>query len=61
MPVRSDAEIETTIAALGAEQAGLVEFSPFLAAHVGTVISSTARATMCPRSTKGLNLPKEAA
>jgi hypothetical protein len=31
MPVRSDAEIETAIAALGAEQAGLVEFSPFLA------------------------------
>ena len=43
MPVRSDAEIETAIAALGAEQAGLVEFSSFLAAHVGTVISSTAR------------------
>ena len=43
MPVRSDAEIETAIAALGGEQAGLVEFSPFLAAHVGTVISSTAR------------------
>jgi putative tryptophan/tyrosine transport system substrate-binding protein len=43
MPVRSDAEIETAIAALGAEQAGLVEFSPFMAAHVGTVISSTAR------------------
>jgi putative tryptophan/tyrosine transport system substrate-binding protein len=43
MPVRSDAEIETAIAALGAEQAGLVEFTPFLAAHVGTVISSAAR------------------
>jgi putative ABC transport system substrate-binding protein len=43
MPVRSDAEIETAIAALGAEQAGLVEFSPFMAAHVGRVISSTAR------------------
>ena len=43
MPVRSDAEIETAIAALGAEQSGLVEFSPFLAAHIGTVISSTAR------------------
>ena len=28
--------------ALSAEQAGLVEFSSFLAAHVGTVISSTA-------------------
>jgi putative ABC transport system substrate-binding protein len=43
MPVRSDAEIETAITALGAEQAGLVEFSPFLAVHVGTIISSTAR------------------
>ena len=43
MPVRSDAEIETAIAALGAEQAGLVEFSSFLAVHVGMVISSTAR------------------
>jgi putative tryptophan/tyrosine transport system substrate-binding protein len=40
--VRSDAEIETAIATLGAEQAGLVEFSSFLAAHVGTVISSSA-------------------
>jgi putative tryptophan/tyrosine transport system substrate-binding protein len=43
MPVGSDAEIETAITALGAEQAGLVEFSPFLAVHVGTIISSTAR------------------
>jgi putative tryptophan/tyrosine transport system substrate-binding protein len=43
MPVRSDAEIETAIAALGAEQASLVEFSAFLAAHMGTIISSTAR------------------
>ena len=43
MPVHSDAEIETAIAALGVEQAGLVEFSPFLAVHVGTVISSAAR------------------
>jgi putative ABC transport system substrate-binding protein len=43
IPVRSDAEIETAITALGAEQAGLVEFSPFMAAHVGTVISSAAR------------------
>jgi putative ABC transport system substrate-binding protein len=43
MPVRSVAEIETAIAALGAEQAGLVEFSSFLAAHMGTIISSTAR------------------
>ena len=43
MPVRSDAEIETAIAALGAEQAGLVEFGTFLAGHAGTIISSTAR------------------
>jgi putative tryptophan/tyrosine transport system substrate-binding protein len=43
IPVRSDAEIETAIAALGAEQAGLVEYSSFLAVHVGTIISSTAR------------------
>ena len=42
-PIRCDAEIETAIAALGAEQAGLVEFSSFLAAHMGTIISSTAR------------------
>ena len=41
MPVRSDAEIETAIATLGAEQAGLVVFGPFLAAHVAKVISST--------------------
>jgi putative ABC transport system substrate-binding protein len=43
MPVRSEAEIETTVATLGAEQAGLVEFSSFLAVHMGTIISSTAR------------------
>jgi putative tryptophan/tyrosine transport system substrate-binding protein len=43
MPVSSDAEIETAIAGLGAEQAGLIEYSSFLAVHVGTVISSTAR------------------
>ena len=43
MPVRSDAEIETAIAALGAEESGLVEFSPFLVGHAGTIISSTAR------------------
>ena len=43
MPVRSDAEIETAVATLGAEQAGLVEWSPFLAVHLGTIISSTAR------------------
>jgi putative tryptophan/tyrosine transport system substrate-binding protein len=43
MPVGSDAEIETAIATLGAEQAGLVEFGSFMAAHAGTIISSTAR------------------
>jgi putative tryptophan/tyrosine transport system substrate-binding protein len=43
MSVRSDAEIETAVAALGAEQAGLVEYSSFLAVHMGTIISSTAR------------------
>jgi len=43
MPVRSDAEIETAIATLGGEQAGLVEYSSFLVAHRGTIISSTAR------------------
>jgi putative ABC transport system substrate-binding protein len=42
MPVHSDAEIEAAIAALGAEQAGLVEWGPFLAAHWGTIISSAA-------------------
>jgi putative tryptophan/tyrosine transport system substrate-binding protein len=39
MPVGSDAEIETAIAALGVEQAGLVEYSSFLAARGGTSIS----------------------
>jgi putative tryptophan/tyrosine transport system substrate-binding protein len=43
MPVRSDAEIETAVAILGAEQAGLVEYSSFLAVHMETIISSTAR------------------
>ena len=43
MPVGSDAEIETAVATLGAEQAGLVEFGSFMAAHGGTIISSTAR------------------
>ena len=43
MPVMSDAGIETAIGALGSERAGLAEFSSFLAAHVGTIISSTAR------------------
>ena len=43
MPVRSDAEIETAVATLGAEQAGLVEWSPFLGVHWETIISSTAR------------------
>jgi putative ABC transport system substrate-binding protein len=43
MPVHSDAEIEIGIAALGVEQSGLVEYGSFVAAHVGTVISATAR------------------
>ena len=43
MPVSSDAGIETAIGALGSERAGLAEFSSFLAADVGTIISSTAR------------------
>ena len=42
MPVRSDAEIETGIAARR-RASGLVEYSSFLAAHIETVISSTAR------------------
>ena len=58
MPVRSDAEIETAIAALGAEQAGLVEFSPFLAAHVATVISSAARHNV-PAIFEATKLPEE--
>ena len=60
IPVRSDTEIETAIAALGAEQAGLVEFSPFLAAMWKRSFPRR-RATTCPRSTKGLYLPGEAA
>jgi putative ABC transport system substrate-binding protein len=60
MPVRSDAEIETAIAALGAEQAGLVEFSSFLAAHMGTIISSTARHNV-PAIYEGTLFPGEAA
>jgi putative tryptophan/tyrosine transport system substrate-binding protein len=43
MPVSSEAEIEAVIVALGAEQAGLVEYSSYLAAHAGTIISLTAR------------------
>jgi putative ABC transport system substrate-binding protein len=43
MPVRSDAEIEAAIAALGGEQAGLVEYSSFLAARRGAIISLMAR------------------
>jgi putative tryptophan/tyrosine transport system substrate-binding protein len=43
MPVRSDAEIEAAIAALGGEQASLVEYSSFLAARRGAIISLTAR------------------
>jgi putative ABC transport system substrate-binding protein len=43
MRVRSDAEIETAVATLSGEQAGLVEFSSFLAVHMGTIISSATR------------------
>lgn len=44
MRVRSDAEIETAIAALGTEQAGLVVMGEaFMTVHIGTVISSTTR------------------
>ena len=43
MRVRSDAEIETAIAALGSEQAGLVLLDDsFMGVHYRTVISSTA-------------------
>ena len=42
MPVRSDGEIETAIARLGPEQAGVVVTAdPFTAVHFGTIISST--------------------
>ena len=42
--VRSDAEIETAVTALGREQAGLVIMSdPFMGVHRGTIIASTAR------------------
>ena len=44
MPVRSDGEIETAIARLGPEQAGVVVTAdPFTAVHFGTIISSTTR------------------
>jgi putative tryptophan/tyrosine transport system substrate-binding protein len=42
VPVHSDAEIEAAIAALGAEQAGLVEYSPFVSARWKTIISLVA-------------------
>ena len=41
--VRSDGEIETAVAALGAEQAGLVVRPPSSVRPFGTIISSTAR------------------
>ena len=42
--VRSDAEIETTIASLGREQAGLVVMdNSFMAAHHGALIAAAAR------------------
>jgi putative tryptophan/tyrosine transport system substrate-binding protein len=44
VPVRSDAEIETAIAALGRERAGLVTMDDsFMAVHSRNVISSSAR------------------
>jgi putative tryptophan/tyrosine transport system substrate-binding protein len=44
MRVRSDAEIEAAIAALGRERAGLVTMDDsFMAVHDATVISSSAR------------------
>jgi putative tryptophan/tyrosine transport system substrate-binding protein len=44
VPVRSDAEIETAVATLGRERAGLVTMDDsFMAVHFGTVISSSAR------------------
>jgi hypothetical protein len=44
MPIRGDSEIETAIAALGRERAGLVTMDDsFMAVHYRTVISSSAR------------------
>jgi putative tryptophan/tyrosine transport system substrate-binding protein len=44
MPVRTDDEIETAIAGLGPERAGVVVAADsFMAVHFGTVISSTTR------------------
>jgi putative ABC transport system substrate-binding protein len=51
MHVRSDAEIETAVATLGAEQAGLVEWSPFLAVHLERSFPRRL-ATTCPRFTR---------
>jgi putative ABC transport system substrate-binding protein len=43
-PVHSDAEIETVIASLGQDQAGLVVMTDsFMAVHGGTVVSAAAR------------------
>ena len=44
MPVRSDGEIETAVAGLGSEQAGVVvTANSFTFIHFGTIISSTTR------------------
>jgi putative ABC transport system substrate-binding protein len=44
MPVRSDGEIETAVAGLGSEQAGVVVTADsFTFIHFGTIISSTTR------------------
>jgi hypothetical protein len=59
MPVHSDAEIETGIAALGAEQAGLVEYSPFPGAHWEQLFPRRLSIT-CQRSTRLPDLSGEA-
>jgi putative ABC transport system substrate-binding protein len=47
MPVRSDVEIETAIAALGREQAGLAAMEDaFISVHLATAISSSARSNV---------------
>jgi putative tryptophan/tyrosine transport system substrate-binding protein len=60
MPVHSDAEIETGIAALGVEQAALSRTAPSWPLMWEQSFPRP-RATMCPRSMKGRNLPVKAA
>jgi putative ABC transport system substrate-binding protein len=58
-PVHSDAEIETAIAALGREQAGLVVMDDsFMSTHRGTVISQAAR-NIVPTIFSTVFVPKE--